>query len=717
MSFDDRALVRTLRVRLLWGDYPVVDRIFSPPAPLAVGERDAELLLPSSVLGEDRIQLVHIDRGRVFARTTLGEAAFRELLPGEHGELRLGAFNVAIDAETAVGSRFPRFALKPRTACYFAASILFHAGVLAALAYYVAPSELEREMELKDQVLLMRQYLAAGAEREIEPGDAQEGGSGARAKGEEATLGRHHAVRGTANDDEPHIARAAALNEAREFGMIGLYNTGASGSSPPADGIADARSGPDQGEAGDGDPLESWGDLVGAEQYADHGVNPAVDPSKDPLSTFAIDVDTGSYMIAKRKLLDGVLPPLHAIRAEEFLNAFDYAYPGPESDPGNDAFKVHLDAVASPFARGRHLLRVALQGRRVPRAERPPLHLVYLVDTSGSMQSEDKIGLVQASLRYLTHALRPDDTVALCTYAGSVSEVLSPTELRHKQRVLSAIDSLRVGGSTAMASGIDLAYELASRTLVRGHESRVIVLSDGDANVGPTSPEQILGSIADHRKRGITLSTVGFGRGNYKDAMMERFADAGDGNYSYIGSDRDAKRVFSEQVDGLLHVIARDVKLQVVFDPAVVSEYRLIGYENRDVADHDFRNDDIDGGEVGSGHSITALYDAVLKSVQRSPVTLNLRYKLEARGPAVEQSVGLRPESIVASFAAAEPGLRFAVAVAGLAEVLRGSPHALGWDIAEIERIAASSTEQKAERIELLRLVGAARDLRRAGSG
>jgi Ca-activated chloride channel homolog len=704
-------------VRLLWGDYPLADRIISPPAPLAVGERDADLLLPRSVLPEDRMQLVRIDRGRVLARTTREEAVFCELFPGEHGELRLGAFTVEIDAEAAVGSRFPRLALKPRRACYFAASLVLHAGALGALAY-VAPSELEREqMELKDQVLLMQQYLKAGAERENEPGDAHEGGSGARAKGEVATLGRRFAVRAQAIDAELQTVRAAALSEAREFGMIGLLNTGASPSAPPADGAAHARSGPDQGEAGDGAPLESWGDLVGAEEYADHGVNPAVDPSKDPLSTFAIDVDTGSYMIAKRKLLDGVLPPLHAVRAEEFLNAFDYAYPGPESEPGNNAFKVHLDAVASPFARGRHLLRVALQGRRVPRAERPPLHLVYLVDTSGSMQSEDKIGLVQTSLRYLTDALRPDDTVALCTYAGSVSEILSPTELRHKQRVLSAIDSLTAGGSTAMASGIDLAYDLASRTLVPGHESRVIVLSDGDANVGPTSPEQILGSIAGHRKRGITLSTVGFGRGNYKDTMMERFANAGDGNYSYIGSDGDAKRVFSKQVDGLLHVIARDVKLQVVFDPAVVSEYRLIGYENRDVADKDFRNDDIDGGEVGSGHSVTALYDVVLKSVQRSPVTLNLRYKLEAQGPAVEQSVGLRPEHIAPSFAAAEPGLRFAVAVVALAEVLRGSPHALGWDIAEIERIAASSTEQKAERIELLGLVGAVRDLRRAGSG
>jgi Ca-activated chloride channel family protein len=437
----------------------------------------------------------------------------------------------------------------------------------------------------------------------------------------------------------------------------------------------------------------------GTEDYKDYGVNPITDPAKDRLSTFAIDVDTASYAISRRKIMEGSLPPFQAVRAEEFLNYFDYAYPSPTSG----AFAVHLAAAPSPFAQGRHLLRVAIQGKRVSANDRKPVHLVYLVDTSGSMHSQDKIDLAKQSLRMLTDTLKPGDTVALCTYAGSVREVLPPTGIDGRAKILAAIDDLMASGSTAMSSGIDLAYNLAERTLVKGHVNRVIVLSDGDANVGATSHQEILKTIKRAKEKGITLSTVGFGNGNYKDTMMEQLADQGDGNYSYIDSHSEARRVFSEQVSGLLEVIARDVKVQVEFDPSVVKEYRLIGYENRDVADKDFRNDKVDGGEIGSGHSVTAMYDVVLKSTSASPVIVRLRHK-EPLGSekAAEVVVPMSPSSIAASFDEAPANFRFAAAVVGLAEILRQSPHARGASLSEVEKIARAASASRADQIEFI---------------
>ncbi len=367
---------------------------------------------------------------------------------------------------------------------------------------------------------------------------------------------------------------------------------------------------------------------IGTERYADYGVNPMVDARQDRLSTFAVDVDTASYSIARRKLRDGALPPRQAVRVEEFVNYFSYGYAPPTQGP----FAVHLAAAPSPFAQGHHVVRVALQGKLVSDAERTPVHLVYLVDTSGSMMSADKIGLAKKSLHILTDSLKPGDTVALCTYAGWVREVLAPTGVDRRADIHGAIDQLTAEGSTAMSSGIDLAYALAKKTLVKGHVNRVVVLSDGDANVGPSSHEDILKQIEQYERDGITLSTVGFGQGNYQDVMMEQLADKGDGNYTYIDDEAQARRVFGKQAGSLLQVIARDAKIQVEFDPEVVKEYRLIGYENRDVADRDFRNDKVDGGEIGAGHAVTALYDVVLKKTDASPLVVRVRHKAPLRG-------------------------------------------------------------------------------------
>ncbi|KYF70486.1 vWA domain-containing protein, partial [Sorangium cellulosum] len=449
----------------------------------------------------------------------------------------------------------------------------------------------------------------------------------------------------------------------------------------------------------------------GSETYRDYGVNPVEDPAKDRLSTFAIDVDTASYAIARRKILEGALPPYQAVRAEEFLNYFDYGYAPPAAGP----FAVHLAAAPSPFTVGHHLVRVAVQGKRVPVKDRTPVHLVYLVDTSGSMQSPDKIELAKKSLRMLTESLKPGDTVALCTYAGSVREVLAPTGVESKGKILAAIADLTAGGSTAMASGIDLAYDLAARTLVRGHVNRVVVLSDGDANVGPTSHDEILETIKRAKDKGITLSTIGFGQGNYKDLMMEQLANQGDGNYAYIDSEAQARRVFSEQVGGMLQVIARDVKIQVEFDPDLVKTYRLIGYENRNVADRDFRNDKVDAGEIGAGHSVTALYDVELKpSALRggaTPVVVRLRHKAPLGANAAEETVvRMAPGAIAPTFDAAPADLRFASAVAGFSEILRHSPHARSWRLSDVETIARGAASSKGDQQEFIGLV------RRAGA-
>ena len=440
-------------------------------------------------------------------------------------------------------------------------------------------------------------------------------------------------------------------------------------------------------------------------------MNPVTDPAKDPLSTFAIDVDTGAYAIARSKLRSNTLPPFQSVRAEEFVNYFDYEYQGPTD---GSPFAVQLHAAPSPYQRGHQILRVGVQAKRVSKAQRKPVHLVYLVDTSGSMTAANKLGLAKKSLKILTKELKPTDTVALCTYAGSTRLVLPPTAGSNRSEILKAIDDLTSGGGTAMSNGMEMAYELAQKTHVRGHVSRVIVLSDGDANIGRNSHQSILERIGHFKDQGITLSTVGFGRGNYKDTMMEQLANEGDGNYSYIDTEAEARRAFGEQLGGMLEVVAKDVKIQVEFDPRVVQSYRLIGYENRDVADKDFRNDKVDAGEIGAGHDVTALYDVVLKgqpSRDRSPVIVRLRHKKPQGTRAVEMAVKMGPEDVSTTFASSPASYRFAVGVAGLAEVLRKSPHAKSWSLSTVERIVDQARWGQKEQNELLALVRTARRL------
>ena len=444
------------------------------------------------------------------------------------------------------------------------------------------------------------------------------------------------------------------------------------------------------------------------EDYTDYGVNKATKTSEDRFSTFSIDVDTGAYTIARRKLNEGQRPNKSGVRVEEFVNFFGYDYPSPD----RGAFGVHMEAAPSPFTAksDTYLLRIGVQGKRISSAERKPIHLTFLVDVSGSMSDQDKLPLAQESLKILTNSLREGDTVALATYAGRVAEILPPTGVERKSEIMQAIDNLQSGGGTGMNSGMELAYKLALTNYKKDHVNRVIVLSDGDANIGPMSHQDIVANIQKYVEEGVTLSTIGLGMGNYKDTMMEQLANKGNGNYYYVDSRKEALRVFGEQVDGTLQVIAKDVKIQVEFDPEVVPEYRLIGYENRDIADKDFRDDKVDAGEIGAGHTVTALYEIKMKKgAKRKLATVRVRHKQPDGYKASEEAFDLTDADVRARVADASKDFQFAAAVAAFAEILRESPYAKSISLDLVEEIAKASAGNREDRKEFLGLVKKAR--------
>lgn len=450
-----------------------------------------------------------------------------------------------------------------------------------------------------------------------------------------------------------------------------------------------------------------------SEGYKNYGVNPWTSTKKDSFSTFAVDVDTGSYTIARRKLTEGMLPPADSVRVEELVNYFKYNYPQPAT---KHPFSLTMEASVSPFESDRYFLRVGLKGKEIAE-DRLAAHLTFLVDTSGSMQSEDKIELVKKSLKMLVNHLKPEDTVAITTYAGEVSLVLPPTQITNKALILEAINGLESDGATAMEAGIDLAYKQALNALKPRSVNRVIICSDGDANIGETEPEEILKQIEGYVEQGITVSTIGFGMGNYKDVMMEQFANKGNGNYYYIDTLDQAKRVFVEQLTGTLQVIAKDVKVQVEFNPSTVSEYRLVGYENRDIADKDFRNDQVDAGEIGAGHTVTAIYEIKLqKQPTKDLAVVRLRYKTpdaSKETPAEEVAASLDLSRIQQNFNRSSEDFRFAVSVAAFAENLRNSQAAKTWSLDKIVKIAQNSLDpNNQERQEFLTLVKKANQLK-----
>jgi Ca-activated chloride channel homolog len=436
--------------------------------------------------------------------------------------------------------------------------------------------------------------------------------------------------------------------------------------------------------------------------------NAFTETEKDALSTFAADVDTASYSMARRYLQNGSLPPTHAVRVEEFVNYFKYRY----TPPTDGAFTVHLEGAPSPFNSRRQFVRVGVQGKVVSRSERKPAHLVFLVDTSGSMNSPDKLPLAIEALKIAVKNLNENDTVALVTYAGSTRDVLAPTPATDVKKIHAALDSLSAGGGTAMGSGMEMAYKHAVKKAAGGVVSRVVVLTDGDANIGPNlSAKDMLASVQKYVAEGVTLTTVGFGMGNYHDSLMEQLADKGNGNSFYVDSMKEARKVFETQLTGTLEVIAKDVKFQVEFNPKTVSRYRLMGYENRDIADKDFRDDKVDAGEIGAGHTVTALYEVELTGDAQELATVRIRAKAPNGTEAKEQAFPFTRALMKPSLEAASSDFRFALAVGATADILRAAPAAEGWSLTTTQKLAEGAVNGDADRAEFVRLVGQARAL------
>lgn len=333
-----------------------------------------------------------------------------------------------------------------------------------------------------------------------------------------------------------------------------------------------------------------------------------LDTIRNPLSTFSIDVDTASYSIVRRFINNGQLPPKDAVRIEELINYFTYDYPQPNT---KEPFSINLEVSDCPWNKGNKLIHIGLQGKNADFKDTPPGNLVFLIDTSGSMNEPNKLPLLQSAFKLLVKQLKPVDNISIVTYAGSAGLVLGSTSGAEKEKIIKAIDNLEAGGSTAGGEGIELAYKIANENFLQNGNNRVILATDGDFNVGVSSDGELIRLIEKKRMKNIFLSVLGFGSGNYKDSKMEQLADKGNGNYSYIDNIREAQKVFIKQITGNLVTIAKDVKLQIEFNPSKVKEYRLIGYENRVLRNEDFNNDKKDAGELGAGHTVTALYEIV----------------------------------------------------------------------------------------------------------
>ena len=371
------------------------------------------------------------------------------------------------------------------------------------------------------------------------------------------------------------------------------------------------------------------------EDYASIEENTFRNPIQHPLSTFSIDVDAASYSNVRRFLNLGQHPPKDAVRIEEMINYFTYDYPSPK---GKDPFSITTEIAGSPWNKEHKLVHIGLQGKEIPMDDLPPSNLVFLIDVSGSMSAHNKLPLLKSAFRLLVDKLRPEDNVAIVVYAGAAGEVLPSTSGAEKDKIFDALDQLNAGGSTAGGAGIKLAYKIAKQNFKKDGNNRVILATDGDFNVGASSNEAMEDLIEGKRDDGIFMTVLGFGMGNYKDSKMEVLADKGNGNYAYIDNILEAQKVLVTEFGGTLFTIAKDVKIQVEFNPAKVKAYRLIGYENRLLKDEDFNNDKKDAGELGSGHTVTALYEVIPVGVKSSFVVDELKYQRTAISPEAHAS-------------------------------------------------------------------------------
>ncbi|SFV27433.1 Ca-activated chloride channel family protein [Devosia crocina] len=453
--------------------------------------------------------------------------------------------------------------------------------------------------------------------------------------------------------------------------------------------------------------------------------------AEEPVSTFSIDVDTASYSYVRRMLVDGYVPERNAVRIEELINYFPYDYPAAPS--AAVPFEPTLNIFPTPWNEATQILSIGIAGYVPPAEEIAPSNLVFLIDSSGSMESHDKLPLLKRSFALLLDQLSDDDTISIVAYAGSAGIVLEPTAASERAKILAALDQLSAGGSTAGADGIELAYRLAEENRAAG-TNRILLATDGDFNVGIDDPEALKDFIAGKRQSGISLSVLGFGQGNLDDATMQSLAQNGNGNASYIANFSEARKVLVEEVGGTLHTIAQDVKIQVEFNPAVVSEYRLIGYETRHLNREDFNNDAVDAGDVGAGHTVTALYEITpVGSGQVDPLRygtaeansgdgdeiafLKMRYKLP--GESVSQLIEQPVTADIShdDIALAGPDAQFAAAVAAFGQKLKGSVYGstMSWDEIRALAQAGRGEDQGGYRAEFIRLVDHAAMLKRDG--
>jgi Ca-activated chloride channel homolog len=498
-----------------------------------------------------------------------------------------------------------------------------------------------------------------------------------------------------------------------------------------------------------GNVAQSWpqprpGD-VNRETYEDVKINTVKVTAQEPVSTFSIDVDTASYANVRRMLNAGHLPPKDAVRIEELINYFDYDYALPKSK--ETPFETTVKIVPSPWSKGRQLMHIGVQGYDINRDSRPPLNLTLLIDVSGSMAPENRLPLAIKSLKMLVDQLDADDRVSIAVYAGAAGMVLEPTSGADKGKILAALDKLHAGGSTAGGEGLRLAYSLAEQNFDKKSVNRVMLLTDGDFNVGINNPQQLEDFVSRKRETGVYLSVLGFGEGNYNDLLMQKLAQSGNGMAAYIDNLNESRKVLNDDLSGSMFSIANDVKIQVEFNPAKVAEYRLIGYETRILNREDFNNDKVDAGEIGAGTSVTAVYeltpvgstarlvDPTRYQVQPAAETnsnasefafLKLRYKIpgEDKSKLVDRPITAKDE--VGDIAQAPEATRFATAIAAYGSMLRGDPYldkSFTWDsVIELANGAKGKDEfgYRAEFIQLARLAKTAATqatLERQGGG
>ncbi len=448
----------------------------------------------------------------------------------------------------------------------------------------------------------------------------------------------------------------------------------------------------------------------------------------NPISTFSIDVDTGSYANVRRMLNQGQIPRQDAVRVEEMINYFSYDYETPEGM--DQPFLANTEIAPSPWNAEAHLLHIGIKGYDKPVAERPAANLVFLVDVSGSMNSPDKIGLLKSSLKLLTKQMTAEDRVSMVVYAGAAGVVLEPTAGNNQAKIAIALDKLSAGGSTNGAAGIHLAYQLAEQNLIKDGINRILIATDGDFNVGTTNFEALQELVEEKRKKGVSLTTLGFGTGNYNDHLMEQLADVGNGNYAYIDTIKEANKVLVNQINSTLFTIAKDVKIQVEFNPEVVTEYRLVGYENRQLNTEDFANDKVDAGEIGSGHTVTAIYEIVLqgnkgwlsesryqKNVVPKANTDEIAFlKIRYKQPDADTSQLLEwpiMKNNIKNLNEVSDEFKFAASVAAFGQILREGTYLKSFGYDDILTLASNSKGQDkfGYRGEFLQLVSLAKGL------